>query len=65
MRAVIVLVVLGSTALADRQDAQVFGPGRERALDALVQRGVLDRRLRAAFPTREVAARELASSLSA
>jgi len=61
VRAVIVLVVLGSTALADRQDAQVFGPGRERALDALVQRGVLDRRLRAAFPTREVAARELAT----
>lgn len=55
-----VLVVLGSVASADREDAQVFGPGRERALDALVQRGLLDRKLRAGFPTREVATRELA-----
>lgn len=60
MRAALVLVILSSTALADREDAHVFGPGRERTLDALVQRGLLDRTLRANFPTREVAAREIA-----
>lgn len=61
MRALIVLVVLASTAVADREDARVFGPDHERALDALVQRGLLDRTLRAGFPTREVAVRQLAT----
>lgn len=64
MRVVLVILLLASSALADTSSVRVFtfpdGELRERMLDSLVARKLLDARARATFPTQKQAVRELA-----